>query len=178
VDIERAVGLDDHVAGDDDLGETSGAHRIASSLDRGQIDVDGDPGHDGEPAGAGRRRGWRLQVGLGAVDGGDPAVTVRSFADRHGRDDELGPVRGTEREHAQGDGPTPGPADRVVALDAGQHARHLGHGHPRRHAPARHADTVADEQEAVAAREAVEVDLAVEWSGDGPHPHRLTSSLR
>ncbi len=40
----------------------------------------------------------------------------------------------------------------------------------RRHASAGQADAVAHEQEAVAAGEAVEVDVAVERSGDGPQP--------
>ncbi len=84
-------------------------------------------------------------------------------------------VRRAEREHAEGDG-TAARAGRPSSSRsmAASAPAHLGHRDPRRHAPSGQPDAVAHEQESVAAGEAVEVDLAVERSGDGPHAHGLT----
>jgi hypothetical protein len=59
--------------------------------------------------------------------------------------------------------------DLVVALHPGQHVRHCREWDARRHPPAGQPDAVAHEEEAVAAGEAVEVDVPAERSGDRPH---------
>ena len=79
------------------------------------------------------------------------------------------PSDGPEGQHPEGHGTAAGVPDLVVALHPGQHVRHGGQWHPRRHPPAGQADAVAHEQEAVAAGEAVEVDVPAERPGDRPH---------
>ena len=174
-DVEWAVDLHDHVAGDHRLVEPTVAHGVARRGDRREVHLDGDAGTDA----VARRVGWcprrdrehRVEVDRFqalAVDDRDPAFTAVALADHDARDDEIGGAAGQEREYAEGYRSRTGDADRVVGGDGGERVVDLVERQARGDTDAGHPDAVAHEERGTAGGEVVEIDLAFEGSGDGP----------
>ncbi len=115
------------------------------------------------------RGGGAVEHVVGVVDGGDPARAVGRLAHHDAWHEQLSRCIGPEGERAERDRPSAGNAHFVHALDRRQQVLDLGNGAAGRDAAPGHTDAVADEQQAVAARHGVEVDLVVEGAGERLH---------